>query len=181
MVVLLRSAGVPARVVAGYAMGDYDFNRGMYRVPVSAAHAWVEVYFPGYDWVEFEPTAAFNPIVYPAGQADLPEVVVEPGETAAQPERLSGAWLWLLLPLLLIAGVTGILYWNGFLGLRKLGFRASNRRTIQPCPATPDSGRIGGACQPDPFRIPGSRHTAPQLLSPPGAIGGGSHPPVLPG
>ena len=118
MVVLLRSVGVPARVVAGYAMGDYDFNRGMYRVPISAAHAWVEVYFPGYDWVEFEPTAAFNPIVYPAGQVDLPEVVVEPGATTGQPGRISGAWLWLLLPALLITGVAGILYWNGFLGLR---------------------------------------------------------------
>ncbi len=120
MVVLLRSAGIPARVVAGYAMGDYDFNRGMYRVPVSAAHAWVEVYFPGYDWVEFEPTAAFNPIVYPPGLTALPEVVNQPGETNPQPGRASGAWLWLLLPLLLIAGVAGILYWNGFLGLRKL-------------------------------------------------------------
>lgn len=120
MVVLLRSVGVPARVVAGYAMGDYDFNRGMYRVPVSAAHAWVEVYFPGYGWVEFEPTAAFNPIVYPAGQAALPELAEQPAETAAQPGRISSAWLWLLLPLLLIAGAIGILYWNGFLGLRKL-------------------------------------------------------------
>ncbi|MBN1371208.1 MAG: DUF4129 domain-containing protein [Anaerolineaceae bacterium] len=120
MVVLLRSVGVPARVVAGYAMGDYDFNRGMYRVPVSAAHAWVEVYFPGYDWVEFEPTAAFNPIVYPAGQTALPELAEQPGETVAQPGRLSSAWLWLLLPLLLIAGAAGILYWNGFLCLRKL-------------------------------------------------------------
>ena len=56
MVVMLRSAGVPARLVTGYAHGDYFSSRNAYRVPSSAAHAWVEVYFPIYGWVEFEPT-----------------------------------------------------------------------------------------------------------------------------
>lgn len=65
MAVMLRSVDVPARVVTGYAMGDYDRQRGAYRVPLSAAHAWVEVYFPGYGWVEFEPTAYRAPIEYP--------------------------------------------------------------------------------------------------------------------
>src|SRR5690606_25400450 len=73
MVVLLRSQGVPARIVTGYAMGEYDFARGAYRVPVSASHAWVEVYFSGYGWVEFEPTAYRSPIVYPEA------VRIEPG------------------------------------------------------------------------------------------------------
>ncbi len=65
MVVMLRTQGVAARVVTGYATGEYDRTRGAYRVPVSAAHAWVEVYFPGIGWVEFEPTAARAIIVYP--------------------------------------------------------------------------------------------------------------------
>jgi hypothetical protein len=65
MVVMLRSVGVPARVVTGYATGNYDYDRGAYRVPVSAAHAWVEVFFPGYGWMEFEPTAYRSPFVYP--------------------------------------------------------------------------------------------------------------------
>jgi Transglutaminase-like superfamily/Domain of unknown function (DUF4129) len=56
MVVMLRAQGVPARIVSGYAMGAYDFQRGAYRVPASAAHAWVQVYFPQYGWIEFEPT-----------------------------------------------------------------------------------------------------------------------------
>jgi len=60
MAVLLRAQGVPARVAVGYLNGDYDFGRGMYRVPASAAHAWVEVYFAGYGWIEFEPTPAFQ-------------------------------------------------------------------------------------------------------------------------
>jgi len=58
MAVMLRAEGVPARVVTGFAMGEYDYTHNAYRVPQSAAHAWVEVYFPGLGWVEFEPTAA---------------------------------------------------------------------------------------------------------------------------
>ena len=58
MAVMLRVEGVPARVVTGYAMGDYDFQRAAYSVPGASAHAWVEVYFPTYGWVEFEPTAS---------------------------------------------------------------------------------------------------------------------------
>lgn len=58
MVVLLRSLGVPARVAAGYVTGGYNFYENAYIVPASNAHAWVEVYFPGFGWVEFEPTTA---------------------------------------------------------------------------------------------------------------------------
>ncbi len=64
MAVMLRTVGVPARVVSGYAMGDYNLPRAAYQVPESAAHAWVEVYFPEYGWVEFEPTVSRSPIVY---------------------------------------------------------------------------------------------------------------------
>jgi hypothetical protein len=95
MAVMLRTQGVPARVVTGYATGDYDRSRGAYRVSVSAAHAWVEVYFPGIGWVEFEPTAYRSPIVYPevapidaGGQPFLgPEV---------QPGIQAKTWLLLL-------------------------------------------------------------------------------------
>lgn len=58
MVVLLRTQGVPARLARGYTGGVYDRARGSYVVPVSMAHSWPEVYFPGYGWQRFEPTAA---------------------------------------------------------------------------------------------------------------------------
>jgi transglutaminase-like putative cysteine protease len=64
MAVMLRTQGVPARVVTGYAMGEFDAKRGAFRVAVSAAHAWVQVYFPGYGWVEFEPTPSQQAIEY---------------------------------------------------------------------------------------------------------------------
>ncbi len=56
MTVMLRSLGIPARVVSGYAMGSYDFEREAYAVLEGDTHAWVEVYFPDYGWIEFEPT-----------------------------------------------------------------------------------------------------------------------------
>lgn len=54
--VMLRSLGIPARVVAGYAVGDRNTFSGYYDVHASDAHAWVEVWFPKYGWYEFDPT-----------------------------------------------------------------------------------------------------------------------------
>ena len=87
MAVMLRSEGVPARVVTGYAMGDWVQEEQAFRVPVSYAHAWVEVYFPGLGWVEFEPTAYRTPIIYPenAPMEESPPVLAIEPETPAQP------------------------------------------------------------------------------------------------
>ncbi len=65
MAVMLRVNCVPARVAVGYARGTYDDREGRWVVTEADSHAWVEVYFPGYGWVEFEPTAARAIIVYP--------------------------------------------------------------------------------------------------------------------
>jgi len=58
MVVMLRSVGVPARWVRGYASGEFDPEQGVYVVRENVAHSWPEVYFPGIGWERFEPTAA---------------------------------------------------------------------------------------------------------------------------
>jgi hypothetical protein len=62
MVVMLRELGVPARVVEGYTAGTLDPSNGKFVVKELDAHAWVEVYFPLYGWVEFEPTPSQAPI-----------------------------------------------------------------------------------------------------------------------
>ncbi|MGX6449642.1 transglutaminase family protein, partial [Patulibacter sp. S7RM1-6] len=54
---LLRLAGVPTRVVTGFATGRRT-GEGRYDVRDSDAHAWIEVYFPGFGWVPFDPTPA---------------------------------------------------------------------------------------------------------------------------
>ncbi len=75
MVVMLRALGIPSRVAAGFAQGEYDARLGAYRVAESDAHSWVEVYFPNYGWVEFEPTASIDPILR---QTTPPDVIEGP-------------------------------------------------------------------------------------------------------
>ena len=62
MIVMLRHLGIPARLAAGFSQGTYDSDLAQYVVREREAHTWVEVYFPGYGWIEFEPTAAQAPI-----------------------------------------------------------------------------------------------------------------------
>jgi transglutaminase-like putative cysteine protease len=66
MVVLLRSVGVPARYVRGYSEGKSE--DGVYHLLESDGHAWPEVYFPGYGWIEFEPTGGEPALVRPSSQ-----------------------------------------------------------------------------------------------------------------
>lgn len=56
MVVMLRSLGIPASYVTGFQPGEYNDVGGHYIVRASDAHSWVEVYFPEWGWVTFDPT-----------------------------------------------------------------------------------------------------------------------------
>ncbi|MBF0500653.1 MAG: DUF3488 domain-containing protein [Candidatus Riflebacteria bacterium] len=56
MVLLLRSMGIPARPVNGYAMGEWNAFGGYFNVRQSDAHSWVEVYRPGHGWITYDPT-----------------------------------------------------------------------------------------------------------------------------
>ena len=55
MAVMLRSVGIPARMAAGYAPGEINED-GQRVIRDSDSHGWVQVYFPGYGWIDFEPT-----------------------------------------------------------------------------------------------------------------------------
>ncbi|HEV8516104.1 MAG TPA: transglutaminaseTgpA domain-containing protein [Candidatus Limnocylindrales bacterium] len=55
MTMMLRTQEIPARMVMGYLPGK-RLEDGSWQVDRSAAHAWVEVYFPGFGWVPFDPT-----------------------------------------------------------------------------------------------------------------------------
>jgi hypothetical protein len=59
MVIMLRTLEIPARIVNGFQMGEYNELNDMYTVRESDAHSWVEAYFPHTDsWIEFDPTPA---------------------------------------------------------------------------------------------------------------------------
>jgi transglutaminase-like putative cysteine protease len=64
MAVLARAAGLPSRLVIGYANGAYDFEHAQYIVTENYAHSWVEIYFADIGWVEFEPTASQTALSY---------------------------------------------------------------------------------------------------------------------
>ncbi len=56
MAVMLRSLGVPARVVNGFQRGEWNPYGQYYIVRYYDAHSWVEAYLPGAGWVSFDPT-----------------------------------------------------------------------------------------------------------------------------
>ena len=154
MAVMLRSQGVPARVVAGFATGEYDGLLRKYRVPAKAAHAWVEVYFPTYGWIEFEPTssqAVFERTGAEEDQLDrLPESTQPQSAEASLTPIAIGAFSALLLGL---SGVAAYIAWRRYtqsrltpeVQARKLYWEA--RRSLQQMgaesslSATPDEFR----------------------------------------
>ena len=54
-VVMLRSHDIPARYTVGYTSGD-ETTDDVYEIRGMHAHAWAEVYFPGFGWIKFDPT-----------------------------------------------------------------------------------------------------------------------------
>jgi hypothetical protein len=73
MAVMLRALGFPSRVAVGFTPGAYDSTTRSYNVTTQNAHSWVEVEFPGYGWLSFEPTPTrSNPIAAPYDSAVVP-------------------------------------------------------------------------------------------------------------
>jgi len=56
MAVMLRTLGIPSRVVNGFRSDEFNDLTGNYVIRAKDAHAWVEAYFPGYGWRTFDPT-----------------------------------------------------------------------------------------------------------------------------
>jgi transglutaminase-like putative cysteine protease len=87
-VVLLRDAGIPARVVTGYQGGEVNRNGGYLMVRQSDAHAWAEAYVGG-EWRRFDPTAAVSPLRIEGGiGAALPD-----SDAVPLLARIDGGWL----------------------------------------------------------------------------------------
>jgi protein-glutamine gamma-glutamyltransferase len=68
MTIMLRSLGIPARLVIGFRSGEYNSIGNNWIVRQYDAHSWVEAYIPPYGWIEFDPTA-------PDPQRPKPEII----------------------------------------------------------------------------------------------------------
>jgi len=58
MAVMLRTLGIPSRIVNGFRGGEFNDLTGQYVIRASNAHSWVEAFFPGFGWISFDPTPA---------------------------------------------------------------------------------------------------------------------------
>lgn len=67
--VMMRAAGIPARVVIGYQGGELNPMGSYLIVRQSDAHAWTEVWLEGSGWTRFDPTAAVAPERIESGMA----------------------------------------------------------------------------------------------------------------
>ncbi|MEO8847614.1 MAG: DUF3488 and DUF4129 domain-containing transglutaminase family protein [Casimicrobiaceae bacterium] len=86
--VLLRDAGIPARVVTGYQGGEINPRGGYMIVRQSDAHAWSEAYVDG-EWRRYDPTAAVAPSRIERGMASA----LGEGEPVPRFARMDGGWL----------------------------------------------------------------------------------------
>jgi transglutaminase-like putative cysteine protease len=90
MAVMLRAQGIPARVAAGFSQGLADTDTftaagtSIYMVAESNAHTWVEAYFPGYGWIEFEPTSSEELIQRPSAGVFDEMLEAEGGQEGAE-------------------------------------------------------------------------------------------------
>jgi transglutaminase-like putative cysteine protease len=79
---MLRSLGIPSRITVGFLTVDRSAkNKGWYWYYADQAHAWVQVYFPGYGWLDFDTTV---------GNSEAQESPKPDGTPPMQPPR---AWL----------------------------------------------------------------------------------------
>lgn len=126
MVTMLRSVGVPARFVVGYATGEWDSVKKVYIVRELQYHSWVEAYFPSYGWVEFEPTPP-NAIeftnqtpllatVTPDSEDDTDTTLLEEDLFEEIPASDSGAFGWLITGSILVVASFLVMVWYRWWG-----------------------------------------------------------------
>jgi hypothetical protein len=147
MAVLLRKQGVPARIAYGFLPGERTAD-GREVVEGSAAHWWVEVYFPGTGWVEFDPTGGGvgQQVPLPSGstgpstprpsrpQATFREDATTPGGvTPSGPRAGNGIGPFIAIALILMIGVGALAF---------ASYRRTPNKPMHPDQAWGSLGRL---------------------------------------
>ena len=83
MNVMLRMLAIPSRQMSGFGEGVFDEKTHQYTVNSLDAHSWVEVFFPGYGWIPFEPTP--DGLNAPINRPATKEALNAPQSASAQP------------------------------------------------------------------------------------------------
>lgn len=124
LTMMLRSIGIPARLVAGFSPGQFNPFTGLYVVRNTDAYAMSEVYFPGYGWFAFDPIPG-HPLIPPS---------IEESQTFG---ILRKFWQWIAgwLPTPVTGLLNNIFLWLGnaiawFLGLFAQGWWGTLRGLI---------------------------------------------------
>ncbi len=156
MVVMARAAGIPSRLVTGYSSGQYDYGNHWFTVRARNAHAWVEIYFPGLGWVEFEPTTNLPAIYRPTGEGVIinyiPFVPQGPKVVASSFDWKNLFYAFLLVAVIVLAAV-GFLLVNLPLEMWMLSMRPADKALAIIYRRLYRSGRRWGI-DPDPARTP---------------------------
>ncbi len=124
LTMMLRSIGIPARLVAGFSPGQFNPFTGLYVVRNTDAYAMSEVYFPGYGWFSFDPIPG-HPLIPPS---------IEESQTFGVLRKF---WQWIAgwLPTPVTGLLNNIFLWLGnaiawFLGLFAQGWWGTLRGLI---------------------------------------------------
>ncbi|MEO8438403.1 MAG: transglutaminase domain-containing protein [Chloroflexota bacterium] len=136
MAVILRDLGIPTRIAQGFLPGSREQSNGNERILFSNAHAWVEVWFPGYGWISFDPTgndlsqlgtlppgdptASFSPRPIPSAGSPRPaatgrdpRAVPPVAGTFGGPSSLGPLVAVLALLLIVVGGVSFVVWQRG--------------------------------------------------------------------
>jgi transglutaminase-like putative cysteine protease len=151
MAILLRQANIPTRIAYGF-LGAPAVADGTEVIQASAAHWWVEVYFPSYGWVEFDPTGTVGePVPLPSGPPETPRPSASHGPLgtldaggpennrhSAEPVGVAGTTdtgpgPFIAIALLLILGVGAVAL---------AAFRRAPRKPMHPDQAWGSLGRL---------------------------------------
>lgn len=137
MTVMLRTQGIPARYVEGYAMPAQPDSGTVYYIRNSMAHAWVEVYFNDFGWMSFDPTPLYQGFDYlpvSNGMYDMQDEPIIPDNEIIQEDNDNqvtigqtdlkifkySPYYWFLVPLIVCVIAIIITHFRAYIFMKRL-------------------------------------------------------------